>query len=340
MRRAALLCAVVWGRMKSCARLSTAQYKAPRGLDKRVTNPLQVVNLPHAGLRSSIIAAAIAVLWLSAAGAQIIRRGQTVTPAFEGWELNPDGSFNLVFGYFNRNWEQEFHLPVGPDNNVEPGGPDQGQPTWFFPRRNHFIFSIHVPKDFGTKEIVWSITTNGKTEKAYGSLKPDYVLDDIVRMGNIGAGGSLSITPDMVGNKPPVLILEGGKVRSVKAGEPLTLAATATDDGKPNPRPMPRALGGDYLLPNSANGLRLAWFVYRGQAPAVTFDPPQSKVWEDTRDGGNSPWSAGWVNPPIPPGNKWIVHAIFREPGNYVLRCLAHDGGLGSFEDVEIAVSP
>jgi hypothetical protein len=102
---------------------------------------------------------------------------------------------------------------------------------------------------------------------------------------------------------------------------------------------MPRVLGSDYLLPNSANGLRLAWFVYRGSAPAVTFDPPQSKVWEDTRDGGNSPWSAGWVNPPIPLDNKWIVHATFREPGNYLLRCLAHDGGLASFEDVEITVS-
>jgi len=290
--------------------------------------------------RLGLIAAATAVfLWQSTAGSQIIRTGQTVIPAFEGWEANPDGSFNLVFGYLNRNWEQEFYLPVGPNNTVEPGGPDQGQPTWFFPRRSHFIFSVRVPKDFGTKEVVWSITTNGKTEKAYGTLKPDYVLDDIVRMGNIGAGGALSITPDMVGNKPPTLTLEGAKVRSVKAGEPLILIATATDDGKPNPRPMPRVLGGDYILPNSANGLRLAWFVYRGPAPAVTFDPPQSKVWEDTRDGGNSPWSAGWVNPPIPPENKWIVRATFREPGNYVLRCLAHDGGLASFEEVAIAVS-
>ena len=293
----------------------------------------------HSLLWRSLIAATIAVLWLSPAESQIIRSGQTVTPAFEGWEPNPDGSFNLVFGYLNRNWEQEFYLPVGPDNNIEPGGPDQGQPTWFFPRRNHFIFTVRVPKDFGNKEVVWSITTNGKTEKAYGTLKPDYVLDEIVRMGNIGAGGALSITPDMVGNKPPELTLEGAKARAVKAGEALTLVATATDDGKPNPRPMPRVLGGDYLLPASANGLRLAWFVYRGPAPAVTFDPPQSKVWEDTRDGGNSPWSAGWVNPPIPADNKWIVHAMFREPGNYVLRCLAHDGGLASFEDVAITVS-
>jgi hypothetical protein len=57
--------------MKSCARLSTAQYKPPSALDKRVTNPLQVVNLPHAGgrdrlytLRSSIsVHNAFAVRW-------------------------------------------------------------------------------------------------------------------------------------------------------------------------------------------------------------------------------------------------------------------------------------
>jgi hypothetical protein len=42
----------------------------------------------------------------------------------------------------------------------------------------------------------------------------------------------------------------------------------------------------------------------------------------------------------VPPEGKWIVRATFREPGNYVLRCLAHDGGLSSFEDVAVAVTP
>jgi hypothetical protein len=32
--------------------------------------------------------------------------GQNVVPYFEGWIKNADGSFDLVFGYFNRNWEQ------------------------------------------------------------------------------------------------------------------------------------------------------------------------------------------------------------------------------------------
>ena len=54
-------------------------------------------------------------------------RGQNVSPAFEGWEKNADGSFNMMFGYMNRNWEEEVDVPVGADNNISPGAPDQGQ---------------------------------------------------------------------------------------------------------------------------------------------------------------------------------------------------------------------
>src|SRR5712672_909144 len=46
--------------------------------------------------------------------------GQDVVPAFEGWEKNADGSFNMVFGYMNRNYEEEIDLPVGADNMIEP----------------------------------------------------------------------------------------------------------------------------------------------------------------------------------------------------------------------------
>src|SRR5688572_7734963 len=73
--------------------------------------------------------------WLDA---QTYSRGQNVSPAFEGWERNEDGSLNFVFGYMNRNWEEEIDVPIGPDNNLEPGGPDQGQPTRLLPRRNRF----------------------------------------------------------------------------------------------------------------------------------------------------------------------------------------------------------
>jgi hypothetical protein len=32
--------------------------------------------------------------------------GQNVVPVYEGWIRNPDGSFDLVFGYFNRNFKK------------------------------------------------------------------------------------------------------------------------------------------------------------------------------------------------------------------------------------------
>lgn len=121
-------------------------------------------------------------------------------------------------------------------------------------------------------------------------------------------------------------------------GEAVTLRAVATDDGRPRPRTLRAAVGQDRTVPDSATGLGLSWFVYRGTADVV-FDPPQTKVWEDLRDGGNSPWSVGWKTPPVPPGNTWVTRATFNKPGTYVLRCLAHDGGLATYEDVTFVVN-
>jgi len=268
--------------------------------------------------------------------------GQNIAPAYEGWEQNTDGSFNLVFGYFNRNWDEEIDLPIGPDNSIAGGPADQGQPTHFFPRRNRFVFRIRVPKDFGQQELVWTLTSHGKTEKAYATLKPDYFIDDIVIMNNNGAGGAGGGSPDTIGNKAPTLKIEGDKTRTVKVGQPLPLIALATDDGKPKPRPMPAPLSAAAQsargTPNGANGLRLSWYLYRGPG-TVSFDPAQIKVWEDFRDGANSPWSAGWAAPPVPADGKWITQATFSGPGTYVLRCLAHDGGLMTSEDVTVVVN-
>jgi hypothetical protein len=295
-------------------------------------------------LACGTLAFAAAVMFLASAATSAqggLPSGQNIAPVYEGWEKNPDGTFNLVFGYFNRNWEEEINLPVGAANKMEPGAPDQGQPTRFFPRRNRFLFAIRVPQDFGSRELVWTLTSHGVTERAYATLKPDYFIDDIVIMNNFGAGGGGGGLPDTIGNKAPILEVPGDPSRSAGVGQPVALTALASDDGKPKPRPMPapfsrlaRAARG---TPNSATGLRLSWFVYRGPGK-VTFDPPQIKVWEDYREGGNSPWSAGWETPPPPADGKWTTHATFSEPGAYVLRCLAHDGGLMTHKDVTVVV--
>lgn len=162
--------------------------------------------------------------------------GQKVSPAFEGWDQNPDGSFNMIFGYMNQNWEEELDVPVGPANNFQPGPADQGQPAHFYPRRNRFVFEVRVPKDFGEKELVWTLTTHGKTVKAYGTLKADYFVDDMVRMSETGALGAGVSSPEIRRNKPPVVEAVGDSVRLVKVGEALTLYAHVSDDGIPKAR--------------------------------------------------------------------------------------------------------
>src|SRR5690349_10380686 len=100
------------------------------------------------------------------------RSGQGVTPAFEGWFRNPDGTFSILVGYFNRNQREVIDIPTGPNNRIEPGGPDQGQPTHFLAGRGWGPFVITVSKDFGDKELTWTITANGQTNSVPINLKP------------------------------------------------------------------------------------------------------------------------------------------------------------------------
>ena len=302
--------------------------------------------------------------------------GQSISPAYEGWMPNADGSFSMYFGYMNTNWLEEFDIPAGPANDIEPGGPDQGQPTHFYPRRSPFLFTIRVPKDFGTKELTWTITSNGRTEKAYASLKTDYQIDNQVISTEVG-GDFGSLRDELRTNVPPELKVVGEKKRTVKVGEPLSLVALAGDpdnlparrDGRPQPRsangevpPMPanpspatgsgRAGGAQAanpalliyrpptsLVPSSGPGLRFSWIVYRGKAAAVTFTPDQMKAWTDTRSYANSPWSPPYTIPLPPPDGKWTAQATFAEPGTYVLRGVASDGSLFTYDNVTVTVT-
>ena len=271
---------------------------------------------------------------------QSFATGRSISPAYEGWVQNEDGSFDLVFGYMNRNWEQVVDVPVGPENTIAPGGPDRGQPTRFQPRRNRFVFSVRVPADFGDRELVWTLTANGETQRAYATLRRDYFIDDMVIQANFGAAGAAGSTPELAENAAPVLAVEGEPTRTARVGEPLALAATVTDDDVPRARPLapanPRRPG--RITTDTATGLRFSWFVYRG-AGGVTFDPLQIVTWEDTRVGRDSPWSPGWSTPEAPEDGRWETAVTFSRPGEYVLRALAHDGGLQTYEDVTVTVT-
>src|SRR5437762_12832806 len=112
----------------------------------------------------------------SVAAEPLKESGQSVTGAFEGWYTNPDGTYSLLMGYLNRNSRETLEIPVGPNNRIEPGGPDQGQPTTFAPRRNWGVFRIVVPKDFGTKKLTWTIVANGQTTSIPMNLNPLWVV--------------------------------------------------------------------------------------------------------------------------------------------------------------------
>jgi hypothetical protein len=194
----------------------------------------------------SITLLAVPAAFVQPAAAQMrftYNKGQSIEPSFEGWMPDKDGSFTLYFGYMNPNWQEQLDVPIGPQNSIEPGGPDQGQPTHFYPRRNPFLFTIKVPKDFGDKELVWTVTSNGRTNKAHGSLKSDYQIDPQVMSTEIGGDGG-NLRDELRYNIPPEMEVAGDSRRTVKVGQPLELLLLAGDpdnmprrrDRKPQPR--------------------------------------------------------------------------------------------------------
>ena len=319
--------------------------------------------------------AALAGLLLAAgltASAQSLSysRGQNVSPAYEGWEEDADGTKHFVFGYMNRNWQEEIDVPVGPENGFNIGGADQGQPTHFLPRRNRFVFRVPVPARFSdTDELIWTLTTKGKTERAYASLRLDYKLDDVVRASETGALGAGSSSPEIRANKPPKLEVQGRKSLTAKVGEPVMLSAVVTDDGIPKRRASGLAgaavsnVGSrrenaaattneaNPLRPNRAMqpparvtvgknvGLHVTWYVYRGKGH-VTFSPDQVMAWEDTRAGANSPWAPVWAPPELAADGKNWVTVTFHDPGTYVIRSHADDDALMADGQVTVVVTP
>jgi hypothetical protein len=144
--------------------------------------------------------------------------GQSITGALEGWFPNPDGTFSILIGYYNRNLKQDIDIPVGPNNKIEPGGPDHGQPTHFNSGRQWGVFTIVVPKDFGTKKYIWTITANGKTTQIPVSLNELWEVSPFV---------------EASGNTPPYISFsEGGPFVNGPKGQTTAMTATV---GTPTP---------------------------------------------------------------------------------------------------------
>jgi hypothetical protein len=220
--------------------------------------------------------------------------GQTVTPVFEGWYRNPDGTYSLSFGYFNRNATETLDIPVGSNNNIGPGDANQGQPTTFQPRRHWGVFAVTVPADFGDRRLVWTLVLRGDTVRIPGHLRPQWEIDALK-----GEAGS---------NTPPVLRFEHvgaegrgprgitAAPRSAVVGHPLTLTVWASDDGNAE-----RSISSDG---RAGTPVSLTWFKHQGPGN-VTFG----------------------VAAPKPDGSTGAATttATFTAPGEYVLRIRAND---------------
>jgi hypothetical protein len=222
-------------------------------------------------------------------------RGASVTPAYEGWFSNPDGSFSMLLGYYNRNSKQPLDIPVGPNNKIEPGPIDQGQPTYFETGRQWGIFVVKVPKDFGKKTLTWTITVNGESQAIPFTLNNGYTIAPLKEIG--------------MGNQPPVLSFTQGGPKFT--GPPTATASTLTGKVKTpvpvsvwveDPKGAGQEGGGRGRGPSSVATVSLHKF--RGPG-AVTFDRARLPVQTQ--------------------GEQVTGNATFSEPGEYMLRVQAND---------------
>lgn len=236
-------------------------------------------------------------------------RGQDVSPTFDGWERNPDGTINMYFGYYNRNTQEEVDVPLGPDNQFDYGNIDQGQPAHFYPGRRWFVFKVVVPKDWPQdKRLVWTLKNRGRTNLAKGWLEEEWEVDKsgIFMSGyrdRVPAYGSIENLPE--------ISVTGGPAQTIALPATATLTATAKVSGASNK---------DVEQGVNPKGVQVRWMVYRGPGK-VQFSPAASDPSKEN---------------PVTAETK----VTFGAPGTYRIRALATDGAIFSTYDVDVTVKP
>ena len=254
--------------------------------------------------------------------------GQSIQPFFDGWSHHPDGGFDMHFGYLNRNYVEELHIPVGAANRIAPGEPDQGQSTYFYPRANRRVFSVRVPADWGDRRLEWQVTVGDETHRALGWLQPEWEIFANPAAARAGGQGD---------NQPPELAVT--VPAGVVSGEPAVLVAAVTDDGLPPPRrrgggtglpPAFERVSGQPTLPVNVPQLQtsarkrplrtpvervtVTWTQLRGAA-GVTLEP------EDDAPDGSA-----------------VLTATFPSPGEYLFRVQASDTLATVTEEIAVSV--
>ena len=281
----------------------------------------------------------------------IREHGTSITPAFEGWFHGKDGFDYVLVGYFNRNTKEEFDIPVGPNNHIDPGGPDMGQPTHFLLGRQWGMFTIKLPKDFGSKKLVWTLVVNGLTNQITLHTAPVYIVEPYGSSWNNNTPPVLKLDPNgPTFTGPPIGIF---KTLTATVGEPVPLTAWITDDnvGRAGGAPDDAAPAGGGAAGRGrgrgaapAAGAATADAAPAGDQPAAAGRGGRggrgapagaaggglfgrggvSVTWETYR--GNSVTFAN-AKPPVDAANggKTETTATFSAPGNYIIRVQGND---------------
>jgi hypothetical protein len=246
--------------------------------------------------------------------------GQSITPAYEGWYPNPDGSNTILIGYYSRNQKGEVDIPIGPNNHMDPGGPDRGQPTHFGPGRQWGVFTVTVPKDFSPppNKITWTIVAAGQPLTIPFALDPLWVVSPFI---------------DATDNTPPFIafsdsgpFLQGppraiGQSLTGTVGNPVNLTVWVADDAKVPPG-VAAGGGGGGRFGRPSTPATITWNMFRGPGK-VTFEAAKPKVEK----------AEFKAPPPAVFTGKATTTATFSDPGEYILEVVGNDisgeGGRG-----------
>lgn len=235
--------------------------------------------------------------------------GRSITAAFEGWYDNTDGSHVFLVGYYNRNLAQAVDIPIGPNNRIEPGGPDLGQPTHFLPGRQVGVFTITVPKAFTPEQrLTWTIVDNAVATSIPLRMNTDY---NVSPFQDAAVGNTPPVLRFMRADEPiqgPTASVSAAKARTAMVNVPLTLPLLVTDDAK-------YTSGTNAPMRGSRPPVTALWSKYRGPGD-VTFEPPTGRPTFETLSGG----AVGQMYE-----GKAHTTATFSAPGDYVLHVVAND---------------
>ncbi|MGM0633000.1 MAG: hypothetical protein ACQETO_07475 [Pseudomonadota bacterium] len=232
--------------------------------------------------------------------------GLPVSPFFEGWYDNGDGTVTFSFGYLNRNETTVVHIPHGENNLIENSDFQGVQPTVFHPGRQRGVYAVTVPADSRAEDIWWNIVDEERDE-----------VHKVPGRGTVGAY-ELDWNPRPHGSLPPLMWFDSqanaergppgvtaASALNARVGEPVTLSVNVLDDSPRDPEDERF----DETIP-----VRVAWSLFDGTPGTVSYERHEAHA-----DSGDDP---AVVQLPEAEGEA-RVRVRFSEPGSYLFRAQA-----------------